>query len=101
MVIVLRFKMLFVATLMLALAVAPTSNAEDPGSDEKWEFYLQGYGWIAALDSTSANGDDISLSFKDILDNLDFGIMAGGGARQGSLVVECGPDLLETPALFG
>ncbi len=59
MVMVLRLNMLFFATLMFALAVAPASNAEEPGSGEKWEFYLQGYGWIAALDATSANGDEV------------------------------------------
>ena len=67
MIIVLRLKILFVATFMFALAVAPASNAED-----------RGYGWMAAMDSTSANGDDVSFSFRDIIEILDFGITAGG-----------------------
>jgi hypothetical protein len=68
---------------MFALAVAPASNAEERAPGEKWEFHLQGYGWIAAMDTTSADGDEISLSFEDIIENLDFVVMAGGGARKG------------------
>ncbi len=80
---VLRSKILFAAALGIALAVATTSNAEEPGSGENWEFYLEGYGWIATIDATSANGHDIEIDFKTIVENLDFAVMTAGGARKG------------------
>jgi len=80
---VLRSKILFVAAFTFALAVAPTLNAEERGSNEKWEFNLAIYGWIATLDATNPNGDDITIDFKDVIENLDFGAMGAGGARKG------------------
>ena len=78
-----RFRILRVAAFIFALTVARASNAEESGSDDNWEFNLQVYGWIAAIDGTTASGDDFSLDFVDLVKNLNMAIMAGGGARKG------------------
>lgn len=55
--------------------------------DERWEFSVAPYFWMAGLDGTIAQFGldpvDVDLSFGDILENLDFAAMVVGEARRG------------------
>ena len=51
-------------------------------SDE-WKFNGIVYLWGAALKGTTTSGSKLDISFSDIVDNLDFGIMGVIGAQKG------------------
>ena len=53
---------------------SPVAATEGSDSDG-WEFGAQAYVWGASIGGTSAAGDDIDISFSDIIDNLDFALM--------------------------
>jgi hypothetical protein len=70
--------------LIGALAALPAS-AEDPVSDD-WQFQLAPYVWALAADgdvTVKGQKSDVSLSFKDIFEELNYGVMLQGEARKG------------------
>jgi hypothetical protein len=72
------------------LASSPVPVATAPASSP-WEFSITGYGWLAGL-----NGDvgtlpplppiHVNASFRDILKNLDMGLMGAAEARYGNFL---------------
>ena len=81
---------LLVAMTVLCSLFSINANAEDtkPEADRseaaplEWEFVLELYGWLASAEATTAGGRNIELDIDDILDNLDFTLMAVLGARK-------------------
>ena len=74
------------AAAALLVAGPSLAQAEDKGS--KREVILTGYLFASALDGRSSLSQglptaDIDLSFGDVLDNLDFGLMTALEVRQG------------------
>jgi hypothetical protein len=72
----------FIAALAALLATTGLAKAEDS------EVILTGYLFASALDGRSSTvgnlpAADIDLSFGDVLDNLDFGLMSAIEVRQG------------------
>ena len=70
----------FAAGSML-LATAMPAAAEEMNSD-KWEFGAQIYLWGAGIGTTTAEGDDIDISFSDLMKNLDMALMTTLVARK-------------------
>ena len=65
-----------------------TARAAAPG----WEFHVAPYGWMASLSGTLDAGPrvppaKVDLSFGDILENLDAGLMIAGFARHDRFVM--------------
>jgi len=72
------------AGLIGALAALPAS-AEDPVSED-WQFQVAPYVWALAVDgdvTVKGQKSDVSLSFKDIVEELNYGVMLQGEARKG------------------
>lgn len=74
------FVWLAAGTLLLATTM-PAVSAEDMDSD-KWEFGAQIYLWGAGIGVTTQEGDDIDISFSDLMKNLDMALMTTLAARK-------------------
>ncbi len=66
---------------MLALMM-PLAQAAGESGDESWQFDGAVYLWGAGIGGTSAAGDDIDISFSDLIDNLDMAFMGSLEARK-------------------
>jgi hypothetical protein len=70
---------------LLGLLVPAQAVAEEAVSDD-WQFQLVPYAWALAADgdvTIRGRKSDLDLSFDDILDELNYGIMLEGEARKG------------------
>jgi hypothetical protein len=66
------------------LLVTPSSVfAETDSGQDHWEIGGAAYLWFAGIEATSVAGDKIDISFSDVLDSLDGGIMGIVAARKG------------------
>jgi hypothetical protein len=87
-------KSLALAGTMFAGLAAPHALAADlapvPETSD-WSFTVAAYLWASGLEGESGvfglPPQDIDLSFGDVLDNLDFALMAAGEARNGALSI--------------
>lgn len=70
--------------LMAGGDIAPVEPVvvEEAVSDE-WKYSGSLYLWGAGMSGESATGDDIDISFSDIIDNLDFAYMGNIAAQKG------------------
>jgi hypothetical protein len=75
---------------VLGLATASHAGDMDPGADPGWEFMLAPYFWAAGiegnLDAENVSAD-IDVSFSDIWDALDVGVLTAFEARNGRFSV--------------
>jgi len=62
-------------------AVPPVTVASGPEAD-RWEFAGEVFLWGASIGGTSSAGDDVDISFGDLIDNLDFAFMGKLAARR-------------------
>lgn len=83
-----QIKKLIIATLTLAIFVAPslTAAAETDASADAWSFVGEVYLWGADIGGQTVAGDDIDISFSDLIDNLDIGFMGTVVAHKGKWV---------------
>jgi len=58
-------------------------KAETFSSQEGWEFVGSAYLWAAGVEGTDAAGDELDVSFSDILEDLDGGLMGIIAAQKG------------------
>ncbi|MDX2481248.1 MAG: hypothetical protein QNK24_13060 [Desulfuromusa sp.] len=65
------------------LALTTPVNAETLTSQENWEFDGAAYLWAAGVKGTDSAGDEIDVSFSDIVKDLDGGLMGIIFARKG------------------
>ena len=65
------------------LGTALTATAETDSDQDGWEFGVSTYLWAAGVEGTSAAGDEIDVSFSDVLEDLDGGLMGIIAARKG------------------
>lgn len=70
-------------SVIFATALAGSVAATPVFAQDGWDFTGLIYLWGAGLGGESTTGQDIDVSFSDILDNLDFGIMGSLEARNG------------------
>ena len=69
------------AAALLLVGAGPT-QATEPASSGEWEFGLDAHLWGAAIGGETPTGNEIDVSFRDILENLDFGLMAAAKAKK-------------------
>jgi hypothetical protein len=65
------------------LAKALPAKADTVSGQDGWEFSGAAYLWAAGVEGTDAAGDDIDVSFSDVLEDLDGGLMGILAARKG------------------
>jgi len=65
------------------MATALPAGAEASSSQDRWEFGGSVYLWAAGVEGTSAAGDEIDISFTDVLEDLDGAIMGILAAQKG------------------
>ena len=65
------------------LAIALPAKAETGSDPERWVFAGAAYLWAAGVEGTDAAGDEIDVSFTDLLDDLDGAIMGIVSAQKG------------------
>lgn len=76
-------KAIISALFLGCLATAPVpSGAQDVGTEDPWKFKAAIYLWGAGIDGTTRQGDQIDVSFNDILDNLNMAFMGAFEARK-------------------
>jgi len=74
---------------LLGLLAPSYAGAEDPLSDD-WQFRIAPYAWALAADgdvTVKGQKSDLDLSFKDIWEELNYGVMLEGEARKGRVGV--------------
>ncbi len=74
---------------LIGLVTSPQAVAEDPVSED-WQFQVAPYVWaLAAEGDVTVKGQksDVNLSFKDIVEELNYGVMLDGEARKGRVGV--------------
>jgi hypothetical protein len=57
--------------------------AQSQTEDDEWNHSLAVYLWGANMSGTTAGGSNVQIDFKDLLDHLEFGVMASYQARKG------------------
>jgi hypothetical protein len=81
----------FLARLVCLLGVlAPSYVGADEFVSNDWQFQIAPYAWALAADGdTTVQGQksDLDLSFQDIVDELNYGLMLEGEARKGRIGV--------------
>jgi hypothetical protein len=65
------------------VATAYPARAEAGTDRGRWEFSGSAYLWAAGVEGTSAAGDEIDVSFSDVLEDLDGGLMGILAAHKG------------------
>jgi len=65
------------------LATALPVMAETSSSQDHWKFGGSAYLWAAGVEGTDAAGDEIDVSFSDVLEDLDGGLMGILAAQKG------------------
>jgi hypothetical protein len=72
------------------LATPLPVKAETLPNQDRWEFGGSAYLWAAGFEGTSVAGDEIDISFSDLMDNLDGGLMGILAAQKGrwTLIVD-------------
>ncbi|MCW8966876.1 MAG: porin family protein [Candidatus Pacearchaeota archaeon] len=78
-----RFTTRVAFVLSCSLATALPVMAETGLDSDHWEFVGSAYLWAAGVEGTSAAGDEIDVSFSDLLENLDGGVMGVLAAQKG------------------
>lgn len=78
-------KQFTIGLLTLAIFALPVLSvaAEVESSPDSWQFIGEIYGWGAAINAETPTGDDVKISFSDIVDNLDFTVMGKLAAIKG------------------
>jgi hypothetical protein len=66
--------------IAILLLVQPVAAEET--SPDSWQYSATIYAWMPAIKGETASGEDVDISFSDILKNLDFTFMGGVAARK-------------------
>ena len=72
------------ALVLCGLLVSALPARAESGSDpDHWKFSGSAYLWAAGVKGTDAAGDDIDVSFSDVMEDLDGGLMGILAAQKG------------------
>ena len=63
-------------------ATTETEEKQAAAQQDDWEFALSFYVWMPDIETTTASGHELEITFSDILDNLDMTLMTSFGARK-------------------
>lgn len=73
----------WLAAVALLLATTAPVIAADSGSSDEWKFDAALYLWAPSMTIKPDGGDEIKISFNEIIDHLDMTFMGMLGARKG------------------
>ena len=73
------------ALLVSFLLLVDEALAEEPS--QEWDFYGEAYFWAATLEAETTDGEDVDVSFSDILEHLNYGAMGAVGAEKGRWII--------------
>lgn len=73
------------STFVLSAALSTGAAVPSVAQNAAWDFTGYLYLWGAALGGTTTTGQSIDLSFSDVVDKLDFGLMGALEARHGRI----------------
>ena len=73
---------LYTAVAGIVMAMTSLSSAAEQSTSDRWNYGAEIYLWGAGMGGTTQAGDDIDISFSDILDNLDMALMTKLAARK-------------------
>jgi len=68
--------------VFVLLMVGAASASAQEKSAHQWQYDFEVYGWLPQIDITTTGGSEITLTLKDLLQNLDFMTMIDFGARK-------------------
>jgi opacity protein-like surface antigen len=71
-----------IITVLFCAASSPVL-AQSTSEDDGWNHSLAVYLWGASVSGTTASGSSVVISFKDLVNNLEFGAMAAYQGRKG------------------
>jgi len=75
---------LFVLPFFMLVGTMPASAAEqETARKDGWQFEANVYMWGAAVGGKTASGNNIDVSFSDLVKKLQLGFMGGAGVRNG------------------
>ena len=81
--------LLILAVLLFGMLSAPVYAVEEKPAEnqaaaqqDEWEFALSFYVWMPDIETTTASGHEVEITFSDILDNLGMTLMTSFGARK-------------------
>lgn len=66
-----------------AIATAMAVGSAPASAQDSWEYKAYLYLWGAGIGGKTTTGQDIDVSFGDLVDNLEFGIMGSLEAKKG------------------
>ena len=67
---------LYLFAFLPAASLAAADDRWEIGADsDQWGYRAQIYLWVAGIDGDTVSGDDIDISFGDLISNLDFAFM--------------------------
>ena len=69
--------------LSYVMAIALPAKAETGSDQDRWKLGGSAYLWAAGVEGTDVNGNEIDVSFSDLLGQLDGGIMGILAAQKG------------------
>lgn len=73
--------LIFICCCLLMTALP--AKAETGNKSDSWEFGGSAYFWAAGVEGTDSAGDEIDVSFSDVLKDLDGGLMGILAAQKG------------------
>ena len=78
-----RFTIVLAFIFCCFMATALPAMADTEPDPDRWKFGGSAYLWAAGVEGTDSAGDEIDVSFSDILEDLDGGIMGIIAAQRG------------------
>ncbi len=77
------YKLVISALCLTYLATVPMlAYAQETDSDDRWQFKAAIYLWAAGIESTTRRGNEIDVSFSDIVSDLNMAFMGTFVARK-------------------
>jgi hypothetical protein len=79
-----RYGRLLAALAALVILALPASlMAQDTGKADQWQFVIEPYLWLPAIDVATTNGSDFKLDLDNVVSGLQFAFMGVVGVQKG------------------
>ena len=79
---------LSVFVLLIAFSAAPVWAEENSAEADVWKYRVDAYLWGASVGGESASGGDIDVKFKDLVEDMDLGLMTSLAAEKSKWIFE-------------
>lgn len=79
---------LLATALLLVVSVTPVWAEENSAEADVWKYRVDAYLWGASVGGESASGGDIDVKFKDLVEDMDLGLMTSLAAEKSKWIFE-------------